>query len=395
MKIIGYLFVGILLISGCKGFMGEKTDLSFIEIPTYTNNTVAFVPVQPFLEGFSAPTDLLAGYDELLYVADPGSNQIISYDQSGRRLASFTVPGVKALGQTRNLDLIALGTTDTIIAGQPYTLDAVYRIDQKSGAAYGLQYARITYKIVHPFYSTTTFSANQANVRLNKIAVLANDYFYVTRTGPDNNTTDATPIPDDAVLLFNASNVFQTTICISTLAGYYCDYFKIPSGITTLAQPPQSPFVSSSLDFIFTSLAPNTPLKVQYISVLQSENGISYEVNSDVLLIDTSKASGFLGQPNKFSSPGSVNYGAYGSGYIFVTDSEKDSVFLFTSGGLEGVPPPAASGLIKNISVSFGGSGTGPMQFNDPVASVFQQNTLWVLDKGNRRVSRFKLTTDF
>jgi len=35
------------------------------------------------------------------------------------------------------------------------------------------------------------------------------------------------------------------------------------------------------------------------------------------------------------------------------------------------------------------------MQFNDPVASVFQQNTLWVLDKGNRRVSRFKLTTDF
>jgi hypothetical protein len=70
-------------------------------------------------------------------------------------------------------------------------------------------------------------------------------------------------------------------------------------------------------------------------------------------------------------------------------------VFLFTSGGLEGVPPPAASGLIKNISVSFGGSGTGPMQFNDPVASVFQQNTLWVLDKGNRRVSRFKLTTDF
>ena len=83
MKIIGYLFVGILLISGCKGFMGEKTDLSFIEIPTYANNTVAFVPVQPFLEGFSAPTDLLAGYDELLYVADPGSNQIISYDQSG------------------------------------------------------------------------------------------------------------------------------------------------------------------------------------------------------------------------------------------------------------------------------------------------------------------------
>ena len=40
---------------------------------------------------------------------------------------------------------------------------------------------------------------------------------------------------------------------------------------------------------------------------------------------------------------------------LFVIDSEKDSLFQFTSTGLEGIPPPPASGEKKYVQVSFGG----------------------------------------
>jgi hypothetical protein len=80
---------------------------------------------------------------------------------------------------------------------------------------------------------------------------------------------------------------------------------------------------------------------------------------------------------------------------IFVADSQKDSVFQFMLNGTEGVPPPPGATGTQNIPVSFGGTGTGPMQFRNPRAVAWLNRTLYVADSGNGRISRFKLSTDF
>ena len=93
--------------------------------------------------------------------------------------------------------------------------------------------------------------------------------------------------------------------------------------------------------------------------------------------------------------PEDVTYAA-DSRYIFVVDAATDSLYQFTSTGYEGVRPPVQSGERKNIIVSFGGTGSGPTQFNEPHGVAYYQgfNTLLVADTGNDRIVRFKLSTD-
>jgi hypothetical protein len=42
----------------CEGYFGSKTDLSFIDVPTYSVRDIAYVPIQPAFGGFIHPTDL-------------------------------------------------------------------------------------------------------------------------------------------------------------------------------------------------------------------------------------------------------------------------------------------------------------------------------------------------
>ncbi|HEX2900688.1 MAG TPA: hypothetical protein VHS96_13280, partial [Bacteroidia bacterium] len=110
---------------------------------------------------------------------------------------------------------------------------------------------------------------------------------------------------------------------------------------------------------------------------------------------DTAKAEGFLYTPGRFASPVDVAYSGDGTNYIFVVDREKDSLYQFTNTGLEGVQAPAGSSSSKNIRVSFGGRGVGLTQFDQPAAVAYYNQIVYVADAGNRRVLRFKLTTDF
>jgi hypothetical protein len=81
--------------------------------------------------------------------------------------------------------------------------------------------------------------------------------------------------------------------------------------------------------------------------------------------------------------------------YIWVVDAEKDSVYQFTSNGLEGVPPPPASGERRYAVTSFGGHGSGVGQFNEPRAAAYYKKILYIADAGNGRIVRYKLTLDF
>jgi hypothetical protein len=47
------------------------------------------------------------------------------------------------------------------------------------------------------------------------------------------------------------------------------------------------------------------------------------------------------------------------------------------------------------LKVSFGGKGSGPLQFNRPKSIAFFNRTLYVADAGNKRIARFRLTSDY
>lgn len=401
MKTISRLLLALLAVStmGCEKYFGDKTDLSFIEPPQFSPRDIAYVPIQPALTQFTRPVDVLAGFDELIYVVDEATQEIICLDQAGREQGRFFVPGVTSVAQDRRLNLLALGTKNILVNGVYYDVTCIYRIDLLSeNGSYGIQHAEIVNEIVHPFYFKTTFNTGDAQVKFNKIGILGdlfnpaiNNWYYVSRTGPSSN--NAGQGPDDAVLLFNNQDVLASRVSVTTSSGFFNDYFSAPFGLTTRCQPPQ--LTASNLrDFMFTSLDPNAQLKVQYIEFIESEFGAVYRpriLNPG----DTSQADRFLNQPGRFRRPMGITYTGDGTNYIFVTDAETDSVYQFTATGLEGIQPPAGASSSKYQRASFGGTGLGLNQFNEPRGVAYLDQILYVADAGNGRVLRFKLTLDF
>lgn len=381
---------------GCEDYFGEKTDLGFIEIPEYSTRDIAYVPIQPSLDNFGRPVSIVAGFDELIYVADELTEEIVCIDESGREQGRFSVPGLKFVTQDRSFDLLAIGTKDTTVNGIDYSLSAIYRIDQLSEGGYGLNFARIENTIVHPFYFKNSFSSTDAQVTFNGIAVLGdnsnptrNNQYYVTRQGPSSN--NANQGPDDAVILFGNDDDYLSPISVQTSSGLFNNYFQDPFDISTLTKAPQFS-ASNSPDFFFTSIDQNNLLKVQRIEFIESEFGAEYR---PVIYGPDPISDGYLNEPGKFSRPMGVTVAGDASRYIFVSDSESDSIYQFTGNGLEGVPPPPASGETQYAIASFGGTGVGLTQFNEPRGLAYYDEILYVCDAGNGRILRFKLTLDF
>lgn len=60
------------------------------------------------------------------------------------------------------------------------------------------------------------------------------------------------------------------------------------------------------------------------------------------------------------------------------------------------MPPPAgAVDQSRQVLVSFGKLGNGPKEFNTPSGVAYFDRIVYVADKGNNRIVRYKLTSDF
>jgi len=389
-----WFLLPLLLLTACEGFFGRRTDTDFLDIPDYSVRPVAYVPIQPTWDGLVEPVDVVAGWDELIYVADAGTEEIISFDQAGNELGRFSIPGLTALAQDRRLDLLAAGTRDTVIGNNSFTLPALYRINLKQPGTYGLEQAQVTRLLTHPYYfKAGTPTAAEEAVRFTGIAPLADNRYYLARTGPSDNPNQFGG-PDDAVLLFSADDVYISPVAVNTNLGLFRDYVRQPASISSLAQPPQSPAVNPRGDFFFCSVQEDYLLKVQLIRRVETPNGASYEVEN-YPVGDTSKADGFLYQPGRFTRPADVTFSGDGTNYIFVVDAARDSLYQFNALGYEGANPPAGSASTKAIKVSFGGTGSGLTQFRNPQGVAYLNEIVYVADAGNGRVLRFRLTVDF
>lgn len=410
------LFIALLSLSACEDYFGNKTDLGFIDVPP--NNSIrdiAYVPILPVLDNFVKPVDVCTGFDQLIYVVDEGSQEVIAMDEAGNIVGRKFIPGASSVAQDRRFDLLVVGTYDSLYSSANgdtnLTFSTIYRLRMVGGAGgYDLSNARIVKRIIHPFYFTQSNPLRRTVdfVKFNKIAVIGNNQnpdqnnrYYVTRQyirnpDPDPNSPEVSsgPLgPNDAVLYFNNEDVLISPISVQTSSGFFNDFFSHPVGITSLTQPPQFSATASS-DFLYTSIDETNALKVQYVEFLEGEFGAEYRPRI-LASGDTSQADGFINSPFKFSQPADITLAGDGSQFIFVVDQASDSLYQFSFTGFEGVRPPAAAGIDRFIKASFGGTGSGLSNFNEPRAVAYYNEIVYVADAGNGRILRFKLTLDF
>lgn len=381
--------VGLLLMS-CENYFGKRTDLDFIEIPTYDVREISYVPIAPNINDAQSPVDVHVGYDEFIYVVDSANDQILRYDLALNLQGSITIPGVRKVVQNRSFHLLAIGTYDTTIAGVDYSLTSLYDVDLVNDQN-TLSFSNVVAEpvLVHPFYFKNSFSSSDAKVKFTDVAVIGsnlpaeNNSYYLSRTGVSNNNAGFGP--DYAVLKFTKDHQWISSIPVTATGATYSNYFKNPLALQGFTQAPQLT-ANNSPDFWVLNQNEDQEIQVQHIQFTEGPFGALYQP----IFYSTSdpNSTGYLQTPKRFEDPVDLCLAGDGSRFLFVADAGVDSVYQFTSSGLEGVPPPPASTAETNAIATLGG-------FGNVSAISYYDNILYVADSQTGIVKRFKLTLDF
>lgn len=380
---------------------GEKFDATvFPEIEITEKRTVEYVQLSPPWLGFNQPEDIHVGFDELLYVADTGNDRVVMLDINGTILGvSQRIPRPVAVAQDRRLDLLVAGRKDTLGT----QVACLYRL-RLFAVNHRIAEATADPVVVHPFYFRSDLRTGDDLVEFTGVATLSTNDYYMTRTGPSNASLTQLGGPDNNILLIDRNDRLETpfTSFLSALGTGEGSANNL-TGITTYAVPPQSPLVDTRRGFIVCMKGDNN-FKVQGMRFNEGREVTPYEPDRSLGTIDTTQGRRFLydGNPSDgiirsgFKQPQDVTYSS-DSRYIFVVDSETDSLYQFTSTGVEGIRPPTFSQERKNVIVSFGGEGDGDKEFRNPYGVAYYESDRIVLvaDRGNNRIVRFKLSTDF
>ena len=416
-----------LILHSCDDLFGSKDDSTTDEIfeegrrdPLLAEDVVGYAALLPFWNGFNAPTDVHIGFDELAYVTDSDGLHVL--DRAGREFRTIPFDGAVSVTQDRLLNVyvsaridtaieVRLGGRDTTIT---WNLAAIYKLRGANGAG-DLVYLDT---LIHPFMddsrSTQAARLNRLNrdspendelVELTGMAVLSDNTLYVTRRGPKN---DASTIeaPDNTVLEYSAVVVDgEETDQMRNVRQIRTINARTPSlisglgmsSITTYIGPPQRNRFEENRSFTIAQadLTRDIPFRVLQVVVEETPDGLVYRPNTALVAQDTADANRFLYEQFRFIQPTDLAFAADGTNYIFVTDAGTDSLYQFQINGFEGVNPPPGSDADKPIIVSFGGTGSGPKEFDNPSGVSYFREVVFVADRGNNRICRYKLTTDF
>lgn len=425
-KSIKILFLLALVSStfvGCESMFGSKTDPATDEIfdvgkiDPSLENIDGYAPVLPVWSGFNQPTDVHVGFDTFVYVTDQeGVHLLDRADLSPRQ--TIKLNGAVAVTQDRLLNVYVAARVDTVMQQSgnsvTYNLPAVFKIKNMNG----MGEMAIVDTLILPFDDASLSTSAARNARLNKnsannyenveitgVAVLADNNLYVTRKGPLNSTQQVAA-PDNTVLEFTQEVVSgektDKMVNIRQLVTLNPQNPSLKSAldlssISSFVAPPQRERLTTDRSFIITQAAEgDIDFRVLWITAELTTDGMEYKQNTQLLAQDTTKADGFMYEPGKFKKPVDVTVAGDDNGYIFVVDEELNKLFQFQSNGEEGVNPPAgADQSSKKIIVSFGEKGVGPKQFDKPSGVAYFNKVVYVADKGNNRILRYRLTTDF
>ncbi|ARA92059.1 hypothetical protein AWN76_002000 [Rhodothermaceae bacterium RA] len=409
-RIVVLLFTAAaLLTAGCDDLLGSKSDATTEEIfeegridPTLVED-VGYVPLIPFFEqGFGgplqAPTDVYVGYDEFIYVVDARGLHVL--DLAGRPQFLFPLEGATAVTQDRRFHVYVAARRDTVVNGQTWNLPVIYRIS-------GLTTGNPTTEdlIWHPFdddsrkFNRPDPIDTDQDVAFTGVTVLADNRIRVSRRGPVN-LLNSPILPHNAIMEFSPEGVNTQTITLLNPVRPSLRSAVNPSDVLSFIHPPQRSF-DTNLNFFVAQTPIDEPLQYAVLSIqaVETSDGITYRPDNQRIVAavenDPEKGDGFLYEPYKFTSPSDLAYAADETNYLFVLDDGKDSLFVFTANGIEGVAPPPGSPSPKPVVVSFGGTGAGALQFNNPQGVAYFRRIVYVADTGNNRISRFRLNTDF
>lgn len=408
------------LLTGCDDLFGSKQDRTTEEIfdagriePGLISE-VEYVPLAPFftlsgdLSPLQAPTDVYAGFDELLYVTDARGLHV--YDLAGRPALFLEIAGGgTSVIQDRRFDVYVTARRDTMLNGQNWNLPVIIRY---SGITTGNP--RIADIIWHPFdddsrkFNRPDPISTDEEVEFTGVGVLHNNSIYVSRRGPINDRTSVI-LPHNSILNFTPEGINVGAILALNPNRASLRSAINPADVLTFVQPPQRSSFSTDQHFIIAQsastsgdpqdIAPDEELSFSVLSILavQTNDGIDYRPDTQRLqsAFNPNSGEGFLYEEFKFLNPSDLAFAADGTNYLYVLDSGKDSLFVFTSAGVEGVAPPPGSQSTTPVPVSFGGTGDGALLFNNPNGVAYYDRIVYVADTGNNRISRFKLNTDF
>lgn len=406
MKNLNKFLLPLLLLSltlnSCSFLFGSKKDKEVDQIfeqgridPNLVPSTVGYVPVLPFFNQYINPVDVYVGFDNMLYVCDDAGVHVS--DITGREYRVIAIPGATKIVQDRRLFTYVCGRINVIRSGQTYNLPAIYKI---MNAATSGNYSIID-TLIQPNCDITRNNfrgADDEKVKFTGIATTADNSIYITRTGPRNDLA-AFSAPDNAILVFDASGkntgyakeLNPNTSSLKSVLGL--------NGITTFCAPPQVQFgMNQSKDFILAQGDQSQPVEFRVLWIKHNIDAATgettYGQNNDLLVSDTSKARRFLYDSYRFKNPVDLCISPDKNGYLFVVDDQLDSVFIFTQAGYEGVNAPATSTNKKQIIASFGGPGIDLFHFNKCSGVAYFNKILYIADKENNRICRYKLSTD-
>jgi len=396
-----FFVFGILIFSwSCGNKHDEQTDdiLKAGKIdPKLIAGTVGYVPMQPFFDGFNQPVDVFYGYDELIYVVDASGLHIL--DQTGKKGQLIPILGATDVTQDRRLHTYVLGRINDPLLGNRA---AVYHLINTGSGNY-----QIIDTLIHPLNdesraSTANRGDDDEKVQFTGLSTTFDNQLYISRTGPRNDLNSFVR-PDNGVLVYDADGknigfalgLNPTTSSLKSAIGI--------SSLATYAAPPQVQQGMNTNKSFFITQADQTQsveFRTLRIDVFEDpELGTQYAESPLFLNFDYTKANRFLYESFRFKKPEDCFVATDNTGYIFVVDSETDSLYIFSPQGFEGVNPPANSGLTKQVIVSFGGPSTdgtqnGPFNFNNPSGVCYNRKMVFVADKDNNRICRYKLSVD-
>jgi hypothetical protein len=354
-KLLLLLPLIIIFITGCKQDKLDLTEFKTTSSPN-TGDTL-YIRLGGAWGGFNNPSALLIGHEPFIYVCDKDNNRIVMLNTAGTVLGSIGIKQPIAIAQDYRDNLIVCAAFDTTISGSTVTFSAVYKIDLFS-SGHIIANAPITRILpVKPadFVATRQYTG---------VAAFYDNSYYISRNGPNNSSIYD---PDNSLIWYAPKKNYGGGSG-DTLMGRVPDIDALSTGlISAYGINSLTPFAKQNTDFIAT-YSSETSFKVQwfhhYVSMTEDKYVSKYTPSDGVA----------FAQPDKFGKPMGSCLDV--SSNIYVADAQKDSVYKFSTYGVE--------------LQSFG----GPSVFSKPVAVAHFDKILYVLDAGKNAILRFILSTD-
>ena len=353
-----YIAVGLAVV-----FLSCESKFNINSLPNAnasgTIGDTVYVQQNPVWTGFNNPTAIIVGNEPFIYVADTYNDRVAMLDLNGEVIGYAEDPGPNGMrrpigiAEDKKLNLIICAQFDTTLPGHtsPTTFGAVYKMDLVA----------VGHNINQGVLRRVFFEPSDSARRYTAVATLYDNTYYVGRTGPNDAGLDK----DDNILLFSADDQLLTG-----LPPYFTwggTGFLSIQKVTGLATQPNR----RSVDYVFCQTGETSLFKVQWIQLMVVGQTTDYESKFSA---NTSA----LSTVNRFQAPEGVAFDPAGN--LYVVDAQTDSLYRFSSNGSE--------------HYSFGGSGSGNLQFNRPSGVAYFDKTVYVADAGNNRIVRFKLSTE-